>query len=82
MTFAPPKSLPAGPWQATVTLVSGITTNHATQTVQFGAIAVSQTRLGLMVWGGIAVCVVALGFALAAILVRRHARRHRQAPAE
>ena len=78
MSFAPPKSLPSGPWQAKVTLVSGITTSAAAQTVQFGPLVVSQTSLGVMAWVGIAFGVLALGLVLAAILLRRHALRRRQ----
>jgi hypothetical protein len=78
MSFAPPKSLPDGPWQAKVTLVSGITTGTATGTVQFGVLAAAGIHLGLMAWGGIGLGVVALSLGLAAILVRRHAfGRHR-----
>jgi hypothetical protein len=50
MSFAPPKSLPVGPWQAEVTLVSGITSSVATGTVQFGALVAAHTQLGLMAW--------------------------------
>ena len=78
MSFAPPKSLPSGPWQAKVTLVSGITTSAAAQTVQFGPLVVAQTSLGVMAWFGIAFGVIALGLVLAAVLVRRHALRRRQ----
>jgi hypothetical protein len=78
ISFAPPKSLPDGPWRAKVTLVSGITTITATQTVQFGVVTAAGIHLGLMAWGGIGLGVVALGLGLAAILVRRRAfGRHR-----
>jgi hypothetical protein len=79
MSFAPPKSLPDGSWRAKVTLVSGITTTTATQTVQFGAPTAAGIHLGLMAWGGIALGVVALSLGLGAILVRRHALQHRRA---
>ena len=78
MSFAPPMSLPDGPWQAKVTLVSGITTAVATGTVQFGAVTSAGIRLGLMAWAGIALGVLALALGLAAVLVRRHAPRHRR----
>jgi hypothetical protein len=81
MSFAPPKSLPSGPWQATVALVSGITTSTRTQTVQFGALAVAQTGLSVMAWVGIAAGVLALGLVLPVVLVRRRAAQRRQAPA-
>jgi hypothetical protein len=79
MSFAPPKSLPDGPWQATVTLVSGITTSTATGTVQFGLLAAAGIHLGLMAWGGIALGGIALLGVLAAILVRRRAFRNGRA---
>ena len=77
MTFAPPKSLPDGPWQAKVTLVSGITTSVATGTVRFGAVAAAGIHLSLMAWGGLVLAGVALLGGLAAFLVRRHALRDR-----
>jgi hypothetical protein len=75
MSFAPPKSLPDGSWRAQVSLVSGITRATATQTVQFGALAASPGRLGVMAWAGIALGGIALSGILAAMLVRRHALR-------
>jgi hypothetical protein len=77
MTFAPPKSLPDGPWQAKVTLTSGITTSVATGTVQFGAVTASTFHLGLAAWAGIVLGVVVLLGALAVFLVRRHGLRNR-----
>ena len=73
------RGVPDGPWQAKVTLVSGITTSTATGTVQFGAVVAAHTELGLMAWGGIGLGVVALSLGLAAILVRRHALGRRRA---
>ncbi len=75
MSFALPKSLPSGPWQAKVTLVSGITRSTATATIRFGTLTVAGTGLGVVAWGGIALGVL-LAFALALILVR-HARQRR-----
>ena len=72
MTFTPPKSLPNGPWQVRVSLVSGITTAAATATVKFGAV-VAHTQLGLMAWGGIGLGVLALSLGLVAVFVRRRA---------
>jgi hypothetical protein len=79
MSFAAPKSLPDGPWQAKVTLVSGITTSVASGTVRFGVLTAAGIHLGLMAWAGIALGGVALSGGLAAILVRRHALRRRRA---
>jgi hypothetical protein len=78
MSFAPPKSLPAGPWRAKVTLVSGITTGTAAGTIQFGPLAASRTGLSVMAWAGIAVALV-LALALALILRRRALRRRASA---
>ncbi len=79
MTFALAKSLPSGPWQAKVTLVSGVTTSTATATIQFGALVVAGTGLGVAAWIGIALGVT-LALALAFILARR-ARQRRRVPA-
>ena len=78
MSFAPPKSLPSGPWQAKVTLVSGITTSVATGTVRFGVLTAAGIHLGLLAWGGIGLGGIALIGILAAFLVRRHALRNRR----
>ena len=77
--FALPKSLPYGPWQAKVTMVSGITTTTSTQTVQFGGVVAAHPGLGIIAWGVIALGVIALALGLAAIVVRRRAPRHRRA---
>jgi hypothetical protein len=79
MSFAPPKSLPDGPWRAKVTVVSGITTSVAAGTVRFGALTGTRVHLGLLAWSGIALGGIVLIGALAAILVRRHALRRRRA---
>ena len=76
VSFTPPKSLPDGPWQAKVTVVSGLTVSTGTQTIQFGALA-SQADLPMMAWAGIAVVLVLV----IAFFVVRRARRHRQVPA-
>ena len=79
MSFTPARSLPNGPWQAKVNLVSGFTTGTASATIQFGALTAS--GLGVLAWGGIALGVLlAFAFALALILVRR-ARQRRRVPA-
>jgi hypothetical protein len=78
MSFAPPKTLPAGSWQAKVTLVSGITTVTGTGTVQFSQLTAAGIHLGLLAWGGIALAGIVLLGILTAILVRRYALRHRR----
>ncbi|MGD0065517.1 MAG: hypothetical protein ABSB76_18990 [Streptosporangiaceae bacterium] len=78
MTFAPPKSLPDGPWRAKVTLVSGITTSVGTGTVQFGDVSATGIHLSLMAWGGLVLAGVALLGGLATFLRRRHALRARR----
>ena len=80
MSFVPPKSLPDGPWQAKVTVVSGITAVTSTQTVQFGGkLVVVHGGLSLLVWGGIVLGVAVLSLALSAILLRRRTLLRRQA---
>jgi amino acid transporter len=78
MTFGPPKSLPSGPWQVKVSLVSGLTTAGATATVAFGAVVPAQTGVSFTTWLGIAlgVMVVALIVAAFALRQRRAAARH------
>ena len=66
VTFAPPRSLPNGPWQAKVTLMSGLTTATATATVVF-AVA-SQAGLSMVSWLGITLGVLAVAIAVALIL--------------
>ena len=77
MSFTPPKSLPDGPWQAKVTMVSGLTVSTRTETIQFGALVASQAGLPMMAWAGIAVVLVLV----IAFFVVRRARRHRHVPA-
>jgi hypothetical protein len=81
VTFAPPKSLPNGPWQASVSLVSGITTVTATGSVQFAGIIVAPPPAGglsLMDWLGIALAAVVIA---AALVLARSAARRRHASA-
>ena len=59
VTFAPPRSLPNGPWRAKVTLVSGLTTATATATVVFSMAGASQAGLSMVSWLGIAFGVLA-----------------------
>ena len=78
VTFAPLRSLPNGPWQAKVTLVSGLTAATATATVVFSV--ASQAGLSMVSWLGLALGVLAVAVGVALILAHR-ARRRRRAPA-
>ena len=78
VTFALPRSLPNGSWQAKVTLVSGLTTATATATVVF-AVA-SQAGLSMVSWLGITLGVLAVVLAVALILAHS-ARQRRRVPA-
>jgi hypothetical protein len=81
VTFGPPKSLPNGPWRASVSLLSGITTVTATASVQFAGIIVAPPPAGglsLMDWLGIALAAVVIA---AALVLARGAARRRHAPA-
>jgi len=78
VTFAPPRSLPNGPWQAKVTLVSGLTTATATATIVFSV--ASQAGLSMVSWLGIALGVLAVALAVALILAHS-ARERRRMPA-
>jgi hypothetical protein len=80
MTFAPGKQLPAGPWKAEVTLVSGFTTNTASAAIEFNAPAAPHRGLPFMLWAALLVLVLALALAVAAAFTR-HARRYRRMPA-
>ena len=78
VTFALPRSLPNGSWQAKVTLVSGLTTATATAAVVF-AVA-SQAGLSMVSWLGITLGVLAVVLAVALILAHS-ARQRRRVPA-
>jgi hypothetical protein len=68
LTFALPAALPAGPWTATVTLVSGQTTATARASVSFGArvAAASWASAATLAWGGgMLVGMVVIGSVLA-----------------
>jgi hypothetical protein len=84
VTFAPPKSLPNGPWRASVSLLSGITTVTATASVQFAGIIAAPPPAGglsLMDWLGIALAAVVVIAAAGALVLARGAARRRHAPA-
>jgi hypothetical protein len=79
MTFAVPKSLPDGPWRATISLASGLAKATATATIQLTANVAAQAAASTTPWiwvavGGLVVLVVAMGW-----YARQHGRR--QAPA-
>jgi hypothetical protein len=82
MTFGPPKGLPNGPWQARITVVSGLTTSVATASIQFAALVPSRPGPSLMAWLGIglAAAVVVIA-AVMALVLARHAAQRRRAPA-
>ena len=76
VTFAGPKSLPAGSWLATVTLVSGMATATATAMVLLSPNEVTQTALSAMqqVWVGLGGLVLVVG-AVMGWYARQHRRR-------
>jgi hypothetical protein len=76
MTFAPPKSLPAGSWRVTINLVSGITTCTATATIEFAPVVAARTGLSELAWIGIALGVLVL----AAAVILWYALQHRSMP--
>ncbi|HET7015801.1 MAG TPA: hypothetical protein VFI65_17910 [Streptosporangiaceae bacterium] len=63
VTFVPPRSLPAGPWLASVRLVSGMTVERASATISFSRTA--QTSLWLkpltMIWVGAIAALILIG---------------------
>jgi hypothetical protein len=71
MTFALPKTLPTGPWRATVAMVSGLTRRTTTATVQLSALQTAQAGLPGLAWVGLAVAVLAFMLAVAAVALRR-----------
>jgi hypothetical protein len=71
VTFVPGSRIPNGPWTATITLTSGLTTRTATGTIQFSgspADAAWTTRLPIMI---IVVVIVIALLALARFRLRR-----------
>jgi hypothetical protein len=79
MTFAVPRSLPAGSWQATVSLVSGMTRATGTADIRFATAVTQQAGLSAAQW----VWLVFGAFVLvvAAVMGRFAWRHRRQAPA-
>jgi hypothetical protein len=82
MTFAPASRIPNGPWTATITLVSGLTTRTATATIQFSGSPVNTgwtTRLPIMTGAAAIIALLALaGFRLRRTPQRRHAHAWRR----
>jgi len=74
MTFAAPRSLPEGAWQATIALVSGMTTAKATATVLLTPAVAAQSGLSAMQWIWLALG----GLVLILVVVSGYARRHRR----
>lgn len=80
-------ALPAGPWEASITLKSGLVERTATATITFpdaGAAAPVDTESGRPAWlypavAGAAVLLLVLAVLLAAALARRHGGAHDRA---
>jgi hypothetical protein len=84
MTFAPASRIPNGPWTATITMISGLTTRTATATIQFSGTPLNTgwtTHLPIMT-GAAAILIITL-LTLTRLRLRRvpRARRARQAHA-
>jgi hypothetical protein len=80
VTFAAPKNLPQGAWQATVNLASGLTTAKATATIQLTSVVAAQAALSTMGWLRIALAALVLALVIAIWWYARQYRR-RQVPA-
>ncbi len=76
ITFTPARRLPSGPWQATVTLVSGLTVRKATATVLFSNHrSAAWLSSATMIWtGGGLIAVLFVLFVVMARRGRRHGR--------
>jgi hypothetical protein len=61
--FVPPRTLPAGPWQAKVTLVSGLTVAHALATISFSGHTPTAAwlRPGVMMILAVVIILLAVG---------------------
>jgi hypothetical protein len=81
LTFAPPRSLPNGPWQARVTVVSGLTTSAAAATVQFAPLAASHRGLSAMAWISLSLVAAVVVLGVFAFIAARRAAGRRRAPA-
>jgi hypothetical protein len=75
-----PKSLPSGPWRATVTLVSGLTTATGTAIIGFVPVAAAQVGLSAAQWTGLGlIAFVALVAAAMGRFAWRRLRRQARA---
>jgi hypothetical protein len=81
MTFAPPESLPDGPWRARVALVSGLTSRTATASVQFAPLAAPHPGRSLMAWLGLSLAAAVVILAAVAFITARRVARRRRVPA-
>jgi len=63
VTFAPPRSLPNGPWKASIKLVSGMTVERASATISFSPQATESFWLQplTMIWVGVVTALVLIG---------------------
>jgi len=79
VTFALPAALSDGPWLATVTLASGLTTATARGNVVFGGHVAAASGVGplALAWGG----GMLLGLSVIAAVTVAHFRRPRRSPA-
>ena len=80
LTFAVPKSLPAGSWRATITLASGLTKATATAAIKLTANVTPQAAASARSWIWLALGVLVVALVLATAWYARQHRR-RQAPA-
>ena len=80
LTFAPPKTMPSGPWKARVTLVSGLTTRTATASVQFAPLVASHPGLTVMAWLDLSLVGAVVILAVVAFITARRVARRRRVP--
>ena len=63
VTFAPPRSLPSGPWLASIRLVSGMTVERASATISFSPMASTSFWLKpiTIIWVGAFTALILIG---------------------
>ena len=66
VTFAPPRSLPNGPWLASIKLVSGMTVERASATISFSPMAATSLWLKpvTMIWVGAIAALILVGLGI------------------